>query len=65
VRITAEAKTVGRTGVEMEAMTAAAVAALTVYDMIKGIEQGASIGSVALIAKTGGKTVFMRTQAPE
>jgi cyclic pyranopterin phosphate synthase len=65
VRITAEAKTLARTGVEMEAMTAAAVAALTVYDMVKGIDQGAEITGVALIHKSGGKTIFGRTQAPE
>jgi cyclic pyranopterin monophosphate synthase len=65
VRITAEAKTLARTGVEMEAMTAAAVAALTVYDMVKGIDQGAEITSVALIHKSGGKTIYGRTQAPE
>ena len=43
VRLTAEARTVARTGVEMEAMTAAAVAALTVYDMVKGMERGVTI----------------------
>jgi cyclic pyranopterin phosphate synthase len=54
--LTAEARTTGPTGVEMEALTAAAVAALTVYDMIKGIERGASIGEVTLLEKSGGRS---------
>ncbi len=45
-----------RTGVEMEAMTGAAVGALTLYDMIKGIDRGASIESVRLLSKSGGKS---------
>jgi cyclic pyranopterin phosphate synthase len=65
VRITAEAKTVGRTGVEMEAMTAAAVAALTVYDMIKGIERDIEIAAVRLLEKSGGRSGSWRAQAPE
>jgi cyclic pyranopterin phosphate synthase len=65
VRITAEAKTVGRTGVEMEAMTAAAVAALTVYDMIKGIERDVEIAAVRLLEKSGGRSGSWRAQAPE
>lgn len=56
VRLTATARTTARTGVEMEAMTAAAVAALTVYDMVKGLEKGVEIVSVALLEKTGGKS---------
>ncbi len=56
VRIRAEAATTGQTGVEMEAMTAASVAALTVYDMVKGVERGVTIGGVRLIAKSGGKS---------
>ncbi len=52
--ITAEARTTGPTGVEMEALTAASVAALTVYDMVKGVQRGAEIGSVALLEKSGG-----------
>ena len=51
----AEARTTARTGVEMEALTACAVAALTVYDMVKGIERGVAIEEVALLEKTGGK----------
>ena len=56
LRIRAEAATTGQTGVEMEAMTAASVAALTVYDMVKGVERGVEIGSVHLVSKTGGKS---------
>jgi cyclic pyranopterin monophosphate synthase len=52
----AEARTTGQTGVEMEALTAASVAALTVYDMVKGIERGARIESVLLLEKSGGKS---------
>ncbi|MBV8217714.1 MAG: cyclic pyranopterin monophosphate synthase MoaC, partial [Solirubrobacterales bacterium] len=54
--LTAEARTTGPTGVEMEAMTAASVAALTVYDMIKGIELGAEITEVVLLEKSGGRS---------
>jgi cyclic pyranopterin monophosphate synthase len=56
VEIEAEASVEGRTGVEMEALTAASVAALTIYDMVKGIERGVSIESVELIAKSGGRS---------
>ena len=56
VTVTAEARTSGRTGVEMEAMTAAAVAALTVYDMVKGVERGVRVGEVALLEKSGGRS---------
>jgi cyclic pyranopterin phosphate synthase len=56
VTVTAEARTTGQTGVEMEALTAAAVAALTVYDMVKGVERGAEIGEVALLEKSGGRS---------
>jgi cyclic pyranopterin monophosphate synthase len=56
VVLTAEARTSAQTGVEMEAMTAAAVAALTVYDMVKGLERGVSIEAVELLEKTGGKS---------
>jgi cyclic pyranopterin monophosphate synthase len=56
IRLTAEARTTGPTGVEMEALTAASVAALTIYDMVKGIERGAEIASVALLEKSGGKS---------
>jgi cyclic pyranopterin phosphate synthase len=56
VRITATAATVGPTGVEMEALTAASVAALTVYDMTKALDKGIVIRNVQLEAKTGGKS---------
>jgi cyclic pyranopterin phosphate synthase len=56
IRITAAVRSIGRTGVEMEAMTAAAVAALTVYDMLKAAEKGMVIGALRLIEKEGGKS---------
>ena len=56
VRITATAATVGATGVEMEALTAAAVAALTVYDMTKALDKAIVIREIRLEAKTGGKS---------
>jgi cyclic pyranopterin phosphate synthase len=56
VRITATAATVGPTGVEMEALTAASVAALTVYDMTKALDKSIVIRSVQLESKTGGKS---------
>ena len=56
VTITAEARVTARTGVEMEALTAASVAALTVYDMVKGIEKGVEITSVVLLEKSGGRS---------
>ena len=54
--VTATAETTGQTGVEMEALTAASVAALTLYDMAKSIDRGMSIVRVELIEKTGGKS---------
>lgn len=54
VRITAVAKVTGKTGVEMEALTAVAVACLTVYDMVKAIDRGMTIEDVRLVSKTGG-----------
>jgi len=60
VTIVAEARTTDRTGVEMEAMVAASVGALTVYDMVKGIEPGVVIERVELLEKTGGKSDFTR-----
>ena len=54
--ITAECKTTGKTGVEMEALTAASVGALTAYDMCKGIDKGMVISEVKLLKKTGGKS---------
>ncbi len=60
VAIGAEARTVARTGVEMEAMIACAVAALTVYDMVKGMERGVTVDRIALVEKTGGKSDWRR-----
>ena len=56
VRITSKVTTTGPTGVEMEALTAAAVAALTVYDMTKALDKGIEIREVYLVEKTGGKS---------
>lgn len=56
VRITATVRTTGQTGVEMEALTAASVAALTVYDMLKAAEKSMEIGGVRVILKDGGKS---------
>ena len=56
VRIIATASTTGATGVEMEALTAAAVAALTIYDMTKALDKGIEIESIHLLEKTGGKS---------
>ncbi len=56
VRLAAEAGITARTGVEMEAMTACAVAALTVYDMVKGLERGVTIESIELVFKSGGRS---------
>ena len=56
VEITATCRTRGRTGVEMEAMTAVTVAALTVYDMCKAVDRGMVIGEVRLTYKSGGKS---------
>ena len=60
VVLVAEARTSAQTGVEMEAMTAAAVAALTVYDMVKGIERGVEIAEVTLLEKSGGRHDWRR-----
>jgi cyclic pyranopterin phosphate synthase len=56
VTVTATAKTAGQTGVEMEALTAASVALLTIYDMAKALDKGMVINNVRLLAKTGGKS---------
>jgi cyclic pyranopterin phosphate synthase len=58
VELVAEARTTAPTGVEMEAMTAAAVAALTVYDMVKGLERGVAIEQVVLLEKRGGRSDY-------
>jgi len=56
VSIRADARTSAQTGVEMEALTACSVAALTVYDMVKGMERGVEIAEVMLVEKSGGKS---------
>jgi cyclic pyranopterin phosphate synthase len=56
ITILATAKTTGPTGVEMEAMTAASVAALTIYDMCKAVDRGMSFSDVCLLSKSGGKS---------
>jgi cyclic pyranopterin phosphate synthase len=56
IRIVAMAKTTGQTGVEMESLTAASIAALTIYDMVKAVDKGAVIESIRLLTKSGGKS---------
>jgi len=56
IRVKALAKVTGQTGVEMEALTAASVAALTIYDMAKAVDRGMTIGPIRLIEKSGGKS---------
>jgi len=56
ITVTATAKTTGQTGVEMEAMTAVSVAALTIYDMCKAIDRDMSFGEICLLTKSGGKS---------
>ncbi|MGI8920612.1 MAG: cyclic pyranopterin monophosphate synthase MoaC [Solirubrobacteraceae bacterium] len=62
VRLVAEARATARTGVEMEALTAVAVAALTVYDMVKGIDRGIEIGDIVLLEKQGGRADWRRDE---
>jgi cyclic pyranopterin phosphate synthase len=64
VELVSEVRTVGRTGVEMEAMTACAVAALTVYDMVKGLERGVEIEQVVLLEKLGGRSDYRFEEQP-
>jgi len=56
IRVLASVRTTGRTGVEMEAMTAVAVAALTIYDMVKSVERGVTVESIGLLKKSGGRS---------
>jgi cyclic pyranopterin phosphate synthase len=56
IHCTVTAETVGRTGVEMEALTAASVALLTIYDMCKAVDRGMTIGNISLLEKQGGKS---------
>ena len=62
VRLTSTVATVGPTGVEMEALTAVAVAALTVYDMCKALDRGIEISGVKLLEKSGGKSGLYRAR---
>jgi len=64
VDIRAEVKVTGRTGVEMEALTAASVAALTVYDMCKAVDKGMVIGEIKLLRKEGGKSGTWTREEP-
>ena len=63
VRFVAGVSCAGTTGVEMEALTAAAVAALTLYDMVKAVEKGATIERVRLLEKSGGKSGLYRRES--
>jgi cyclic pyranopterin monophosphate synthase len=63
IELEAEARTVARTGVELEAMTACAAAALTVYDMVKGLERGVAIERIELMAKSGGRSGEWRRES--
>ena len=65
VEVVAEAKTMARTGVEMEAMTACAISALTVYDMAKALERGIRIERLQLLEKSGGRSGEWRRSDPE
>ncbi len=62
--VTARVKTTGPTGVEMEALTAASVACLTIYDMLKAAEKGMVIEAVRLLEKTGGKSGDWTADSP-
>ncbi len=62
IRITATARTEGKTGVEMEALTAVSVAALTVYDMAKAVEKTMQITDIRLVSKTGGRSGDIRNE---
>ncbi|MCQ1572138.1 cyclic pyranopterin monophosphate synthase MoaC [Neorhizobium galegae] len=62
LRVTATAKLAGKTGVEMEALTAASVACLTIYDMAKAVDRAMEIGGIRLLEKTGGKSGTYRAE---
>lgn len=66
IKVEAAAKTLGQTGVEMEALTAAAIACLTIYDMLKAIDRSMTIEGIALLQKTGGKSgEYSRSGKPQ
>ena len=62
VRVTARVKVTGKTGVEMEALTAVSVACLTIYDMVKAVERGMRIEGIGLLEKSGGKSGHFRAE---
>jgi cyclic pyranopterin phosphate synthase len=62
VRVTALVKVTGKTGVEMEALTAVSVACLTIYDMVKAVERGMRIEGICLVEKSGGKSGHFRAE---
>lgn len=64
VRLLVACECVGQTGVEMEALTGASVGALAIYDMIKGVDRGASIRKIELLAKSGGRSGDWKRQKP-
>lgn len=60
IKISGTASTIGKTGVEMEALTAVSVAALAIYDMCKAIDKNMNINNISLVKKTGGKSEFIK-----
>ena len=64
MRVTAEVKVAGQTGVEMEALTAVSVACLTVYDMVKAVDRGMRIEGMRLLRKSGGHSGLYEAEAP-
>lgn len=64
VEIEARVRTTGPTGVEMEALTAAGIAALTLYDMCKAVDRGMRVEGIRVVAKSGGKTLVTDTELP-
>ena len=62
VAVTATVKVAGKTGVEMEALTAVSVACLTIYDMLKAVDRGMRIADIRLVAKTGGRSGAYRAR---
>lgn len=62
VHVTAEVKVTGQTGVEMEALTAASVACLTIYDMLKAVDRGMTISGIRLLEKSGGRSGHYRAE---
>jgi cyclic pyranopterin phosphate synthase len=62
VKVTARVKVVGKTGVEMEALTAVSVACLTIYDMVKAVDRGMRIDGIRLIEKSGGRSGHYRAE---